>query len=295
MASPFPTPGPPTITFLGRVIPEAVNFYFTKVLEYEWPMENGLRVMMRPSINKSIIRVECYANRNNPEDIMALHMRAMDISRAIVNLACFSSGHGAQVVLDKLITSAGAEKTLVIRDQRIAAFATSFSLATQPNSDLDKMLGVVLMEPPLFMALDDLIASIALPHHAPINCARAIDAIRNMIAPGLSTSKQWAALRENLNVSKDYLKLKAHLVSHGSVLGVPKTWESAITAYRISRTCGIGFDHAVPRSRCILIMCVVPTRLQHLLGWLTGNNDKSFLSNIPKNLLGYRSRHQHRH
>jgi hypothetical protein len=56
------------------------------------------------------------------------------------------------------------------------------------------------------MALNDLIISVTLPHHAAVNCARAIDGIRNLMVPAGGDRKQsWLLMRQNLNVAESYL------------------------------------------------------------------------------------------
>lgn len=65
---------------------------------------------------------------------------------------------------------------------------------------------IVLSDPQLFIALNDLIACLIYPHHSSINSARVIERIKNLIAPSDATPiVAWSCLREKLNVEECYL------------------------------------------------------------------------------------------
>jgi hypothetical protein len=198
----------PTVTFKGRVLPSVVNISFQKLPSIQWEdTELGFKMSFTVTIENSNIRIDGDLDRYSDSFIASLHMRALDIARAVVDLACFASGFGATVILETLTKPDGSESQILPRDERLPPLCTSFKLGLAPNPDLDKMLQIVLTEPALFMALNDLIVSITLPHHSPVNCGRALDGIRNMIAPDQTTQQQWQAVRSNLNLSVDYLKL----------------------------------------------------------------------------------------
>lgn len=62
----------------------------------------------------------------------------------------------------------------------------------------------MIKEPPLFIALDDLIRSITEQHTSLANCGRVLDRIRRMIAPSLDRAAAWREMHKALNISRGY-------------------------------------------------------------------------------------------
>jgi hypothetical protein len=66
---------------------------------------------------------------------------------------------------------------------------------------------MVIQEPTLFLAFNDLISAITLPHEAPVNCGRVMDRIKHLITPASRNEKvAWQAMRTALGVDEAYLK-----------------------------------------------------------------------------------------
>jgi hypothetical protein len=62
-------------------------------------------------------------------------------------------------------------------------------------------------EPSFALALDDLILATAIPNHTAVNCARAIDGIRNLIAGNdAKASMAWETMRNALNADQNYVR-----------------------------------------------------------------------------------------
>jgi hypothetical protein len=120
------------------------------------------------------------------------------------NLAAFATGHGLIVTLDTLIDPNGTSSALIFHDPSLPILCTTFGLEPARQRDFDATFRAVLMEPPLFMALNDLIAAITLPHCSLVNCGRVVDSIRRMISPTLEGSAAWQAMHQALNVSRPY-------------------------------------------------------------------------------------------
>ena len=66
--------------------------------------------------------------------------------------------------------------------------------------------GVSSYDRNLYRAFNDLIDTQIMPHISLVNCARVIDSIRRMIAPGVRDRHGWAAMHEALNIAEPYLK-----------------------------------------------------------------------------------------
>lgn len=206
----------PIVRFTGSVLPNAVKVFVRNVSRIKWtaterqgtalldiPIEIAIR------IENSIVEVECDVERfrDDPFLIADLWKRALDLAKACVSLLSFASESAVTVVLDTLIKPDGSSSQLVAC-HRNAQFCTVFSIDAGPlkeNPNFNQILNLVLQEPPLFMALEDLITSITLPNHAPINCGRVLDALRNLIAPGVRVPQQWSSLRQTLRCSQDYV------------------------------------------------------------------------------------------
>ena len=198
----------PIVVFRGRVLPSVIRISFQQLPSIQW-QDTALdfKMSFTVTIDESKIQITGDLDKYSDAFIASLNMRALDIARAIIDLACFAKGYGATVILDTLTKPDGTEVQILPHDPSLEPLCTAFKLGLAPNLDLEKMLKRILTEPALFMAMNDLIVSITLPHHAPVNCARALDGIRNMIAPGLATKQSWEVLRNTLNLSRDYLEL----------------------------------------------------------------------------------------
>lgn len=223
----------PTVQFLGKILPAVVDITFTDVPPVDWENRDiDLKMSFRIEVNKSSVRVVCDASRYGADVFLDLFIRALDLARATVDLACFSSGIGATVFLDTLIDPDGKQSTLLAQDPSLVSLCTAFRSGPPPNPDMAMILQAVLTEPPLFMALNDLITAISLPHHSVVNCARAIERLRHIVAPSTSKTDSWESLRANLHVTKEYLEfVTKHSTAprHGQPGHIPGTITSEVT------------------------------------------------------------------
>jgi hypothetical protein len=199
----------PIVKFLGRVLPSVVDVSFTDVPQMNWVVsELGITMDLSVHITKSIVEVDCDVTRYQDEYIVHLYMRAFDLARACVDMAAFSTGHSLTVVLDTFVKPDGTAGPLLFTDAALAAECTAFKM--NPVTDDEKkafgeVMRLVLIEPPLFMALNDLIQAISLPHHGPTNCARVLDGLRNLVAPGLEPKQGWPVFQSTVNADEAYL------------------------------------------------------------------------------------------
>ena len=195
----------PTVHFHGRVLPEVVNVSLDNSPPVTWQKpELGLVMEFTTRITRSKIDVECKLNRwQHDDDFLPVYIRALDLCRASVDLIAFSMGYGLTVYLDTFINPDGAQSSLLSKDDGLAPLCTAFS----PKVGFHEVHNMVLQEPALFMALNDLISAITLPHQSPVNCARAMDRIKHLIAPGAANDKDaWRQMRNALRVDEAYLK-----------------------------------------------------------------------------------------
>jgi hypothetical protein len=220
----------PTVRFLGKVLPEIaqVSVGHNPVIKWESP-DLGLIMEFTNTIEKSRIDVECKLNRYAPSDFITIYMRALDLSRASVDVVAFAMGWGLTVVLETFVDPNGQTSTIAPIDNSLPLLCTAFNLA----NGFDEVYSLVLTDPSLFMALNDLILAITLPHVSTVNCARAIEGLRHLIAlPGTSDKQAWAQMREALRLDIAYLKLitdNSAASRHGSRDHVPGNVTTEIT------------------------------------------------------------------
>lgn len=191
------------IKFIGRVLPEACKISMQSP-SINWKSKDAkLDTTFTVSIKESLVFVECKVNQYVASDFIMLFRQAFDLSRACVDLVAFKTAKGLSVVLDSFVDPNGEHSLILPEDSNLSELCTVFDL-----NNLDEIYKIILTEPPLFMAMNDLIASIIFPHHSPVNCARVIEGIRTLIAPtGIDKKRSWSYLHENLHIKSGYLKL----------------------------------------------------------------------------------------
>jgi hypothetical protein len=97
-----------------------------------------------------------------------------------------------------------------MRDRELAALCTSFSA---DKEEFDKVLDVVFTDLRLSAAIRDLTDALGIPHLIPLNCARAIETVRTLIAPkGADRKKGWPLLQQHLRLSESYVRT---ITDHG--------------------------------------------------------------------------------
>jgi hypothetical protein len=173
--------------------------------------------------------IKCDTNRYEGDDFGPVYIRAMDIARSHVNVLAFASGITAIVVLHSVIDPSGKKDISIIADPSVVANCTALRVtsAVEDQERLKTVINLFATEPALFMALDDLIVSVWLPHISMINCGRALDGLRKIMEPpGASVDTSWTTIRQNLNLSKPYLKLISDTSTdprHGDRTHIPGT------------------------------------------------------------------------
>ncbi|WP_321917300.1 MULTISPECIES: hypothetical protein [Paraburkholderia] len=193
-----------TIRFHGRVIPETmqVSIGFSPLIRWK-AEEIGVEMEFVCRIEKSKIEVECRAVKWRPEHFAEVYRRALDICRAKVDLVAFKLGWGLTVIFDTYVVPAGETVPIIHTMHELDGICTAYSL----DCHFDEVCAQVLQRPLLFMALRELISAISLPHVSPVECARAMDRLKHLIArPGSTDKSAWHQMREALHVEEAYLR-----------------------------------------------------------------------------------------
>jgi hypothetical protein len=201
----------PIIHFKGAILPEIFEISTSNLRPVIWTDKGkNLSMSFQINIDKSKVSIDCSLSREiAPAELSTPLVRAIDVCRGVVNCLAFARGLGLTVNIEKYIDQHGIEHPVTFKNPSLVNLATSFNFGSGKmiTTNFEEMYTLVVGEPALSMALDELIVAIAIPHHITINCARAIEGLRVLcIADNIPRSKGWPILRENLRISQDYLE-----------------------------------------------------------------------------------------
>jgi hypothetical protein len=216
------------LQFIGRILPTELKLT-VPVFEAQWRWDQKeLDLTFRVKVDNSLVNVECELERYEPDYLVELHRRALDLAFAAANVVSFATGYGTRVWLDSLILPDGTSSSLVMHDPSLVPLCTAYGL----QRDLNKVIQMVASDPALFRCLNDLVEAITLPHVSLVNCGRVIDSIRRMIAPDSEDQPAWQAMHKALNLSRSYQELVSQRSTgprHGESAFVPGEVTAEIT------------------------------------------------------------------
>ena len=199
----------PRVRFSGTIFPTGVNLSVADHPQINWhDDENQLDITFTITIQNNAVKVDCDVSRFDPTLITALYMRAFDLARATVDLAAFNSGYGFVLVFETFTSPTGETAPVGAYDPRLAPLCTAYQMGGTPSTaeenDFHKVLTIVSTDWRIFRALRHLVEAITLPHESATHCARAVEALRHIVAPDEEPRRAWPIFREKLNISKEY-------------------------------------------------------------------------------------------
>jgi hypothetical protein len=213
------------LTFTGRIFPKAIDLCFETGATCRWVIEPSMIVEMQVRILHSEVTVTChYEGALRQEHLSAVYVRALDVVRATVDLLSFSIGRGLIVILDHVKDRFGTCTEISPEEQPLGVLCTAYGLDAARFPKFLEVYKVVLEEPAIFMALNDLVAAITYPHHGPVNCGRAVEGIRHLMGPGLPRKQQWPIMNDRLRLTSGYSEFimeHAKAGRHGDRTHVP--------------------------------------------------------------------------
>jgi hypothetical protein len=235
MATLIPTPftiNSPKVKFTGKVMPDFMKVTLALKPTIRWDnQEFNYQCMYVVSIEESQITVECFLDRYEERFQMLLYARSIDLARAALDVACFSQGFIVTAIIDTCENPDGTVSRLFIQDSDLSPLCTAYGV---DRRSLLSALEMILPNPALHLALNDLIAGHANLHNAAINSARCIEGLRALMAPaGTSRSDAWALMRANLRLEKSYPEFVTTLSQaprHGDRSAIP--WYDSREALR---------------------------------------------------------------
>lgn len=191
------------LTFYGRVYPEIVEISVGAIgVKWEIP-EIGQSADFLVSITGSKVEVNCQTDNFEHDNLVHYYKRVIDLSRALTDLVAFKMAWALTVMIDRYVMEDGTERKILLNDPRLPELVASYGI-----DDIKDVAPMVISEPEIFMALNDLIGAITLPHHAVVNCARAVEGIRHLVAgQDVEPRKGWPLMRQVLNVDEAFVSL----------------------------------------------------------------------------------------
>jgi hypothetical protein len=199
----------PIVRYKGRVVFPGMNISigYNPQITHSEPAIN-FSCTFTVNVTNSVVEVVCdLPHYDHADDVLRnrLYIRAYDKARAALNLVSFALGRPQLLLLETFVLPDGTQGPVVFDDPGLAALCTMYQInAPAGDGRFDDIYKLVLGDNELFLALDDLIMAITMPHVAAINCGRVLDGIRRMIAPGVPTKNGWAAMQTALNIDPQY-------------------------------------------------------------------------------------------
>jgi hypothetical protein len=152
----------PTVKFGGRVLPPVIQISIKDHPSIRWhDDEMKTDIDFNISIQAGLVRVECNLSQyDQNSDLVRVYMRAFDLVRATVDLACFSSGYGLSIIIDNYTNPEGVTTPFVPHNPELAKLCTAFDI--EPASTIEqnifhKVLTIVLTDWRIFRILRQLI------------------------------------------------------------------------------------------------------------------------------------------
>lgn len=195
------------LRFTGRIYPTALHVSINNFPSVQWidgwTIEAGLTPICHVAVQKNEVSIDVEVVHFDRElHFVPLAMRAYDTVRAAVDLLSFSSGNGFTFLFECWTDPDGITKPLAPQQQNLAPLASAVA------NSFDEIIKIVIVDPPLFLALRDLVESITQWHQAPIAAARSIERLRHSIAPNeTDRKKQWRKLGGLLQLEESYTKI----------------------------------------------------------------------------------------
>jgi len=201
----------PRVRFSGRVFPFVYDVTIKEHPKVTWfDDETDTTIKFEVSIKNGEIEIDCDLDRYDEEKYIAsLYMRAYDVVRTSLDLVAFNTGYGLTVLIENYTGPFGETRPFVVQDLQLAALCSAFSsfpAKSRETNNFESILKICLSDWKIGHSLREMIEAITLPHVSTVNCARAIEGLRTLIAPG-PRRQAWPTFRNALQLSEAYLGL----------------------------------------------------------------------------------------
>lgn len=234
-----------TVHLMGYVEPRQTLISIENLTPIEEiNISTGHKTKFTIAILHSVVSVECeMENFNVEEESSQLYTRCVELTRTLVNLIAVRHGWGLTVHLDTFIQESGKEEVLMNRADHLEGIVDAYTL-----DDIDTLFLRTCGNVDFTMALNDMVDAITRPRTTSVCCARVVDTIKNLLAPGLKDKAGWRVLQETLRADESYCQYISNaskLSRHGRHEYLPvaeanelltRTWELAnrFLSFRLS-------------------------------------------------------------
>lgn len=193
------------VGFRGFVAPKGVRINY--IPPNDMKIQGGMVAWVDAywfKIENSVIEMRCKLKEPlGSKNVSELYMECYDIIRATTDLFSFAMGIGLTPILDTFLDEKGNPKDAIAGDKNLSSLCTSYKV----DAPFEEILILILRERLASMALNDLIISITMTNYGQVNCGRAVESLRSLLAdPGKDRGIEWSQMQEKLNVDEAYLK-----------------------------------------------------------------------------------------
>jgi hypothetical protein len=152
-------------------------------------------------ISNSSIKVRWFTEDYSRDKLRIVYDCSKKITTALVDLIAFRHGCAASVVIDKYRERGGFEDGISV----VQPLLSELSTLINDDNGLHAVFSLLLSEPRLMVVMDDLISGLGSHDHKIINCARSVEAIRQLIGGySLEPKAQWPVFNDALNLDRSY-------------------------------------------------------------------------------------------
>jgi len=198
-----------TLHFYGHVLPTGLVLSFeTEPITWADSEETLVESYLVRCKLSAIEVTCCVTSIENDAHIDRIRNRALDLARARVESWAFLVGQGVGISLDCMVDENGKKHVLI-------GHIPGLEETVKCEVAEEEIYRLLASDQSLLMAFNDLISGITFPYYAHVNCARAMDAIRCIMAPNLNEKAGWRFMQESLNAEEPYLVSLSHLSREG--------------------------------------------------------------------------------
>jgi hypothetical protein len=196
----------PIYELRGYLLPQHRKISFPVEGNFHWQDDTSLISDISVNVTESVIKLKCETNHAASEaEENQIRFRALASVRAMTGSASFIAGLGITPVLTTMLRPDGTEMPVDFKYTSLEQLVTAFDLSAQGFVGLCLMIGNDLN---LLFVFNDLVDSIAHPLQAIVNCGRALEGIRLLMSPNVTSKpEQWRIMQEKLNIARSYREL----------------------------------------------------------------------------------------
>lgn len=185
--------------------------------EVNWEIDGVGMAKIRLTIENSTIHAECEVPQWEEKYMGVIYKHALAYTRTCIDLVAFSTGMALTPAFTALVRPGKEPEAISLNNPTLGQQCTAYKMDGETHTEMlqfGKVLELVIAEPPLMLALNDLVTGISNTDVALINCGRVLDGLRKIVAPNVDAKRGWPVLQAIVNCAPGYLES----VSNHSIL-----------------------------------------------------------------------------